>query len=227
MKAPEEGQHGRCDPEGDDVGERIQFPAEITAGVSHAGDGAVERIEEYGETNGNRSEIEVLRGSWRALRDLHQCVVSGSDVGGGEHGRQNVHTAAQAAIGPVVFAAHGMREFHLRAPTSAALAPTSSPMPDSIASTLAPPRTRSPTLTCGIAVVSRRTSTREPNLIRPTRSPRPTESPTLFVKTMRRANRPAICLNTTVIPSPSTVTMFCSFSAADSALIALINFPRW
>ena len=42
------------------------------------------------------------------------------------------------------------------------------------------------------------TSTREPNLISPTRSPRQHGSPVFLVKTMRRASNPAICLKTTV-----------------------------
>ena len=44
------------------------------------------------------------------------------------------------------------------------------------------------------------------------RSPIATRSPGFLLKTMRRAISPAICLKTTVVPSPVTVTMFCSFS---------------
>ena len=51
-----------------------------------------------------------------------------------------------------------------------------------------------------LASGSSSTSTREPNLIRPTRSPRCTRSPTLRLNTIRRASNPAICLKRQRLP---------------------------
>ena len=70
-------------------------------------------------------------------------------------------------------------------------------------------------------------STLDPNLMSPTRSPRLTRSPCFLVKTILRASRPAICLKMTFCPSsPMTVAMFCSFSSAEIAPMALRNLPR-
>src|SRR5260370_35386134 len=55
------------------------------------------------------------------------------------------------------------------------------------------------------------TSTREPTLIMPTRSPGASVSPTFLVKTMRRAIKPAIVLMIPRAPSPSQVTEFDRF----------------
>src|SRR5579883_2452059 len=52
-----------------------------------------------------------------------------------------------------------------------------------------------------------------------------TRSPGLRVNTMRRAINPAICLNTTDVPSPSTVTTFCSFTVEHSSLLATRKHP--
>ena len=53
-------------------------------------------------------------------------------------------------------------------------------------------------------VGGKKMSTREPNLIMPTRSPRTTSSPSFLSKTMRRARRPAICLKASVPPRASS-----------------------
>jgi len=43
---------------------------------------------------------------------------------------------------------------------------------------------------------------------------------------MRRAMRPAICLQTTRLPAPSIVSVFCSFCSEASSLLAIRNRPR-
>src|SRR6185312_13200973 len=62
------------------------------------------------------------------------------------------------------------------------------------ASTEDPPRTREPVFTFNSASAGTSTSTREPNLMRPTLWPRSTRSPTFRLHTIRLASRPAICL---------------------------------
>src|SRR5207249_3133021 len=78
---------------------------------------------------------------------------------------------------------------------------------------LLPARTWSPTVTCNSTAGPTSTSTREPNLISPTRSPRSSLSPGRFQNTIRRASKPAICFTITVPCSPSIVKTFCSFSS--------------
>src|ERR1039457_4234411 len=86
--------------------------------------------------------------------------------------------------------------------------------------TLDPANTRTPCCTVISHSGPNSTSTRDPNLIRPTRSPFATRSPGCLLNTMRRAIRPAICLKTTQVPSPRTLTTFCSFSVEHSSRLA-------
>ena len=60
VKAPDESQQAGRHPEGDRVGQRIQFLAEIAACVGHAGDAAVERIEGNRKNNGDGRPIQML-----------------------------------------------------------------------------------------------------------------------------------------------------------------------
>ncbi len=68
MKSPSPGQHGRSDAERDHVGQRIEFLAEIAAGAGHAGDAAIESVEQHGKTDRFRGVVEVpiLGERWRA-----------------------------------------------------------------------------------------------------------------------------------------------------------------
>ena len=77
MEAPHPGQQRRSNAEGDDVGQRIEFPAEIAVGVGHARDAAVEAVEQYGKTDRHGGEVQVpglrrqCRGrsaEWRRIR---------------------------------------------------------------------------------------------------------------------------------------------------------------
>src|SRR5208282_1183852 len=173
------------------------------------------------------------------MHGLQNGVETSRDIGGGEQRGQDVHTLTQLSARTVGFTTVRRSPFHVhvlvhihvhvykrRASLPAAVPAETGCATGRRASTDAPPLTRSPGFTWMAASRSNRTSTREPNLMSPTRWPRATWSPTLKLKTMRRAIRPAICLNTKVRPSPSTVTMFCSFSSADCAAMALRNLPR-
>src|SRR5205807_933567 len=82
------------------------------------------------------------------------------------------------------------------------------------ASTLAPARTRSPTVTrtAGRAATTRNTSTREPNRIIPMRSPWVARPPMVPSVTMRRAMSPAICRTSSGPRAARTPTEACSLS---------------
>ncbi len=59
MESPDEGQQAGRHAEGDDVGQRIQFLAEIAGGIGHARDAAVERVEGNGEQDGDRRPVKM------------------------------------------------------------------------------------------------------------------------------------------------------------------------
>src|ERR1700682_3635860 len=165
---------------------------------------------------------------------LRDGEISRSDVGGGKKRGQNIHALAHSALtGRRCFLLpRTQQDGHLHWTISEAapmwLGSNSCSLTTGTCARIeAPPLTRSPTATLISDGAGKITSVREPNLIRPTRSPRETASPTFLVKTIRRASKPAICLKTTVMPSPSTVTMFCSLASAEAALMAFPNCPRW
>ena len=76
-EAPDIGKHAGRDAEGDDVGERVELLAEVAGGVGHAGDAAVDAIEEDGEADGERGAVEVRRVGRGALDALRNGVVAG------------------------------------------------------------------------------------------------------------------------------------------------------
>src|ERR1035438_9843952 len=226
VKTPHPREQGGSDTEGDDVGEGIKFFAEIALGVGHAGDAAVEAIEKHGKADCHRGEIQMPGFDGSSAGRLNNREESGCDIGGGKQRRQDVHAFAHASAGTVRVATAGIQLFHEEASRSPAPAATGWAT-GKRARIDAPPWTWSPSLTWMAASESKITSTRDPNLIRPTRWPRATWSPAFRLNTMRRAIRPAICLKITVRPSPSTVTMFCSFCSAELASMAFRNLPRW
>src|SRR5260221_4421552 len=59
--APGVGHERRGDAEADDVGEGVELHAEFGGSAGHAGDAAVERIEEDGEADGFGVAIEFIR----------------------------------------------------------------------------------------------------------------------------------------------------------------------
>src|SRR5579872_1537908 len=196
--------------------------------MSHSGNAPIESIEQHRKSDRFGGEVKVPRLRYRTVCDLQDCVIAKRYVGGRKERRQNVHAFPQPARRPILQTAArnfwNFRVVHYLAPWVAGSGRTACAA-CTTAKTLAPPFTLSPTLTCSLAAASMRTSTRDPNLINPTRSPRSTLSPTFLVKTIRRASNPAICLKTTVCPSPSTVTTFCSFCSADAAFMAFRYLP--
>ena len=97
METPDEGQQAGRHAEGDHVGQRIEFPAEVAGGVGHARNAAVERIEGNGDQDGDRRPIKVQLAR-RALMASMVCVMEkkpSGQVAGGKQRRQQVHAAAQ------------------------------------------------------------------------------------------------------------------------------------
>src|ERR1700722_2245125 len=166
LHSPHERQRGRCDPECNDVGERIHLPPKITDGIRHARDAAVEAVEEHRQANGQRCLYQMLI-CRQALRELHgslknfdQCVKAKKYIARGKEGRQRIGRAARMPLRRfgIDEAFPQVHDFFL-------------------AITLDPAETRWPTRTTTSHSGPSCTSTRDPNLIRPTRSPAAKTSP--------------------------------------------------
>src|SRR5262249_5695245 len=82
--------------------------------------------------------------------------------------------------------------------------------------TVSPPRTRSPAFTRRRTDAGTMRSVRDPNLIRPKRSPAPSLSPGRTRHTMRRARTPAIWRTTTRVASPWIAIVVRSFRSEAS-----------
>src|SRR5271165_920248 len=219
MEAPNISQEAGSHTEGDHVGQRIQFLAEFARRIRHAGDAPVKGIERNGKKNCERRPVQAgLRVTITADRreGLHNGEVARADVSHREQRGEQVHAAMEPRL--PLCPCRRIVVVHRKSPSSsgATLAaaarlcsretPATAPAPIT-AIILLPPLTRWPTLTRSSTSPGMITSVREPNFIIPTRWPRSTRSPTLNGKTMRRASRPAICLNTISMPSPRMVTI--------------------
>src|ERR1700722_1837093 len=219
MKSPDERQQTWRHAKRDHIGQGIQFPAEVTRGIGHARDAAIKRVKGNSKKNGDRRPVQVhvrLAAAIQCRNGLRDGEVAGSEAAGGEERRQQIHAPPQTRMG---FARclnwnEGIHELYPRGID---------------AKMLAPPLTRSPTFTRSAAFAGITTSTRDPNLMRPTRCPRSTDWPSLQRNTMRRAKRPAICLKVTSNPAsapwPRTVTVFCSLRSAEAGFMAFRNLP--
>ena len=77
-----------------DVGQRIEFFAEIAAGAGHARDAAVESVKQHRKANrfGRVVEMPVLGG--RGVHDLQDGVVAQRHICGGKQRGENVHPFA-------------------------------------------------------------------------------------------------------------------------------------
>src|ERR1017187_4855662 len=109
----------------------------------------------------------------RVAADGRDGLGDGEEAGGnvdhGKQGGQQEHAAAKPGLG-LGFGQSVIAAVHSGSPSGMT------------ASTLDPPLTRWPTLTRRAASAGSSTSTREPNLMRPTRWPRSTVSPSLRLK---------------------------------------------
>ena len=112
---PGKGESGRCDSEGDDVGEGIDFAAEITDGVRHARDFTVHAVGEDGQTNCQGGVIVeagglIFHARWKrdCLHGLHQAVITAKQ---GSRGKQRGQGKGPVAVFSDVRFAH-MRLIH-------------------------------------------------------------------------------------------------------------------
>ena len=98
MESPDERQQAGRHAEGDGVGQRIQLLAEVAAGVGHARDAAVERVEGNGENDGDGRPVQVrvrVAGVGEGRHGLGDGKEAGGDVAHGKQRGQQEHAAAQ------------------------------------------------------------------------------------------------------------------------------------
>ena len=178
-ESPGEGEDAGGDAEGDDVGEGIELAAEVAFGVGEAGDAAIEGVERDGEADGDGGVIEMMRREGGAFEALGDGEEAGRDVDRGEERGQDEHAAGRRR-------AHG-REIRpsRRGGGWAAVRRSNEQLRADggeqgigvaegrcgLRRWLRRGRGRRG-LTSGSAWPGRRMSVREPNLMRPTRSPR-------------------------------------------------------
>ena len=95
MEAPHPGEQRGGDAESDHVGQRIEFPAKIARGVSHARDAAVQTVEQYGKADGLCGKVQVPCVTRGAMHGLQNRVETGRDIRCGEQRGQQIHAFAQ------------------------------------------------------------------------------------------------------------------------------------
>src|SRR5271165_5490081 len=89
-KPPEPGEDRRGNPEGDDVGQGIEFASKRAGGVGEPRDSSVEPIEQDGEADRLGGLVKMPRIACRALDGLRYSVVPCSNVRRREYRRQDV-----------------------------------------------------------------------------------------------------------------------------------------
>ncbi len=161
--SPHERERRGSEAERDHVSQRIHLAAEIAHCVGHARDAAVETVQENSpaKQGSGRLKMEARAGCslgepHRSIEHFEQRVESQENISRGEQRRQRVGRATGAAL-------RGARIDQAFAEAHAA--------PFRRAITLDPAATRSPTRTLTSHSGPRKTSTREPNLMSPMRSP--------------------------------------------------------
>src|SRR5258708_1982075 len=198
-----EALYARRQPTGDGVGGGRERHAERGGRLGEAGKEAVQRVEHHGDADEDGRRVEV------AARRVHDAAVTTEQVADG-HQRRQQEDAAPEPLRPVALPP-GERINHPHSTGSRA-------------STVSPATTCWPARTRISARTGRDTSMRDPNFIRPIRSPRASCCPSATRQTMRRASTPTICLTTTGSPQWSIQTSFSSFWFA-SSWYAGRNFP--
>ena len=73
MESPDQRQQAGRHAKGDGVGQRIQFLAELAAGVGHARDAPIERVQGNGEDDGDGRPVQM---SLRVASPLMALMVS-------------------------------------------------------------------------------------------------------------------------------------------------------
>src|SRR5579862_6198399 len=178
LDAPGVCQYGRRDAEADHIGQRVHFTAEIANGLSEARDAAVQAVEKNGNSDGDGCGAKMSvrgRGTLRVQLGVHDCaaerlhdgVEAQEHVACGEQSWQGVDGSPRTSVGRAGIDQPFLQpqSFHTTHTASIALASRMRAM------TLEPALTRSPACTMISHSGPRNTSTRDPNLISPMRSP--------------------------------------------------------
>src|SRR5262249_25675311 len=155
-------QHRRRGAEGDDVGDGVVLLAELARRAEGPGQETVERVENRGDEQRQAGRLERLDGQVVApVGDGRDGARAGDDGPGAEEDVQH-----RQQRGDDVYAAAEVRRLHAGSPIWAI--------------TVRPTFTFSRMLTFSCASGGKKMSTREPNLIIPTRSPRTTSWPSFL-----------------------------------------------
>ncbi|QTK79060.1 hypothetical protein AT6N2_C1286 [Agrobacterium tumefaciens] len=202
---------GRGDAEIHDIGKRIHLLAEFGCRLHHAGDTAVDAIEESREQHHADGEFETPLESKAHTAQARTDRQNGDEIGDqktkGNFAQSRATAAVAAAIGFSVLLRLRNRRFHAHAlpvypqPRRLRTGPLAEP---NSASTVSPAIAVWPTDTRGSKPAGRKMSRREPKRIRPKRSPASTGSFGFTQHTIRRATMPAICTTPTL---PCEVSM--------------------
>src|SRR5262245_41504609 len=200
-------QDRRRDSKGDHVGERIELNPEIARGPGQTGHPAVHAIQERCDEHRDGGPLIF------ALHAANDGDVAAQQIPGREQAGDEIGTATEAGSRPNLHA----RSLSTRSARSTGRAR---------AMTVRPPFTLSPTDTSGSTPGGSIRSVRDPNRIRPMRSPLPTASPGRFVQTMRRARTPATWVTPKSPVSEPITSRFRSFSPLARPCHAGWNRPR-
>src|SRR5438309_587667 len=202
---------GGRDAEGHHVREGVELHAELGGGPGQPCDLAVEDVEDHPHEDGHRRLDEAgLRGEHDG-EEAAEAVARGEEAGKQEDAPPRMLAELLPAPAPRM----------ARAVPALMLSPShrSTPM------MVSPPRTLSPTRTLSTAPRGTMRSVREPNRIRPYRSPAWSLSPGRTRHTMRRASTPPIRLTPTRALPPSRATVQPSFSLEASSRYAARKRP--
>src|SRR6202022_2207765 len=90
----------RGDAEADDVGEGVELHAEFGGGAGHAGDAAVERIEEDGEADSFGRAIKLIGAPHEAS---DHGVIPAEEIRHGEHAGKEKNAAAKLCAAETPF----------------------------------------------------------------------------------------------------------------------------
>src|SRR5580704_14577053 len=198
------GQERRSYTETHHVGQGIEFASKCTLGSHGTRNTAIHRVKQICDSDCDSRVVKIRKA---AVKHGQYGVITAKHICNCKCAGKDVDTTSEAVIAgrssPILFGSDGIYvvEFHF-------------------ASKLSPPFTFCLSRTATSASIGSHTSTRDPNLIKPMRSPRETISPSLFQHITRRAIAPAICLNTKPPAGVATVIIFCSFSTEAAERIA-------
>ncbi len=227
LHAPAIRQYGRRDAEADGVSQRIQFGAECRGCVRHARDAAIDAIQQHGKADGLGGENKMT-GRFNRVRRHQHCALHGAqqrqitqkDVTRREQRGQRVSGPRGGRLGPLRLTKQSFLDVHRQRARAERLRTVGAVRQDAGTGGNAHARAHFEHPFRSEDHVHARTEFNQADAIAGI-----DEIARLLLKTMRRAISPAICLKTTRVPSPCTVTVFisfchrCQFAAGDPELV--------